>query len=320
MRVLVTGATGFVGRALVHRLVGTEGTAVHAATRRAQRDLPPGVVQCEISDLSADTRWGAALSGMDLVIHAAARVHVMHERAADPLAEFRAVNVAGTLALASQAAAARIRRFVFLSSIKVNGDETSSGRPFTECDDPAPPDAYGVSKREAELGLREIAERTGMEVVIIRPVLVYGPGVRANFLSMMRALHVGLPLPLGAINNRRSLIALDNLIDFIVRCASHPAAAGQTFFVSDGEDLSTPELFRRAAAALGARARLLPVPVVLLEGIARVMGREAAARRLCRSLQVDITKARAELGWSPPVSVDDALARTADAFLRDIRR
>jgi nucleoside-diphosphate-sugar epimerase len=320
MRVLVTGATGFVGHALVQRLVTDEGASVVAATRRPRADLPPDVVTCSVGDISADTRWGAALEGVDVVIHAAARVHVMRENASDPLAEFRAVNVAGTLALARQAAAAGVRRFVLVSSVKVNGEETAPGRPFTERDVPAPADPYGVSKLEAEQVLAEVAADTGLEGVIVRPALVYGPGVGANFRSMMRILQKGLPLPLGGIHNRRSLVALDNLTHFLVRTASHPAAAGQTFLVSDGDDLSTPELLRRTAKALGVPARLVSVPPALLEMTARVLGRGAEARRLCRSLQVDIAKAHAELGWSPPVSVDEALERTASAFLGHLRR
>jgi nucleoside-diphosphate-sugar epimerase len=317
--VLVTGATGFVGHALVQRLVTTQGTAVHAAVRRPKADLPAGVIRHEVGELSAGTRWDAALRDVSTVVHAAARVHVMDDRAADPLAEFRAVNVAGTLNLARQAVAAGVRRLVFLSSVKVNGEETAPGQPFTELDAPSPADAYGLSKLEAEQGLRRIATETGLEVVIIRPVLVYGPGVGANFRALMRILHTGLPLPLGGIDNKRSLVALDNLTDFIARCLSHPAAAGGTFLVSDGEDLSTPELLRRTAAALGVAARLLPVPPSPLEAMARLVGKGAAARRLCRSLQVDIAKARAQLGWSPPVGVDEALALTAAGFLSDSR-
>jgi UDP-glucose 4-epimerase len=302
--VLVTGASGFVGTAVVDRIVREGRWRVRAAVRRDAATLPAAVERA-IGELGASTSWRAAVEGTQIVIHLAARVHVMRERATDALEQFRRVNVAGTLDLATQAAAAGVRRFLYLSSVKVLGE---AGH-FTETDPPAPQDAYAISKHEAEAGLREIGARTGMEVVIIRPPLVYGPGVRANFGALMRAVARGLPLPLGAVENRRSLVALDNLVDFILTCASHPAAANETFLVSDGEDLSTPDLVRRLAAAMGRRARLVPVPPALLLGAAAVAGRRDVAARLLGTLQVDITKARTELGWVPPVRVDEALRR-----------
>lgn len=241
----------------------------------------------------------------------------MNEEAADPLAEFRRVNVEGTLRLAWQAAEAGVRRFVFVSSIKVNGEHSQPGQPFTADQTPAPGDPYGVSKMEAEQGLRVLARETGMEVVIIRPPLVYGPGVKANFLAMMRWLQRGVPLPLGGVTeNRRSLVFLDNLIDLIVTCIDHPAAANQTFLVSDDEDLSTAALLRRMAAALGRPARLIPVPAGLITLGARLIGRPGIAQRLCGSLQVDIGKTKSLLGWVPPVSVDEGLRRTAEHWLK----
>jgi nucleoside-diphosphate-sugar epimerase len=239
----------------------------------------------------------------------------MHDESSDPLAEFRKVNVEGTLNLARQAAEAGVRRFIFISSIKVNGEGTPLGSPYRADAQPQPADSYGISKMEAEQGLRALAAETGMEVVIIRPTLVYGPGVKANFLSMMRWLHKGVPLPFGAIHNQRSLVALDNLVDLIVTCIDHPAAANQTFLVSDGEDLSTTELLRRMATALGKPARLLPVPSWLLEAGASILGKKALSQRLCGSLQVDISKTRELLGWTPPLSVDAALRKTAAHFL-----
>ena len=233
----------------------------------------------------------------------------MHDTDGDPLAAYRVVNTEGTINLARQAAAAGVRRFVFISSVKVNGEETSPGQPFTEEDEPAPLDPYGISKLEAEQGLRDLATATGMEVVIIRPPLVYGPGVKANFLTMMRWLNKGVPLPFGALDNRRSLVALDNLVDFIITCIDHPAAAKQTFLVADGEDLSTTELLRRVGRAMGKPVRLIPVPMGLLQAGARLLGKQEMARRLCGSLQVDITKARTLLGWKPPVAVDEGLRR-----------
>ncbi len=318
-KVMVTGGTGFVGGGVLKRLIHESGCTVVAAIRSPYVALPAGVSMFSMAGLAADTDWFQALDGVDVVVHCAARVHVMHENAGEPLLMYRQVNVEGTLALARQAAAAGVRRFVFLSSIKVNGESTVPSRPFTPDDAPAPTDPYGVSKMEAEDRLCALADATGMEVVIIRPVLVYGPGVKANFLSMMRWLNKGVPLPLGAIRNKRSLVALDNLVDLIVTCIDHPAAANHTFLVSDGEDLSTSGLLRRMGAALGKPARLLPVPPWLINGAATLLGKQAFAQRLCGSLQVDISKTCSLLGWSPPVSVDDALRKTAQHFLSEHR-
>ncbi|QEY62234.1 SDR family oxidoreductase [Metapseudomonas lalkuanensis] len=315
MRILLTGASGFIGSALLVRISMAADFQLTVATRRPLSDLSPEVKSRLVPSLDAEADWRPALSGVDVVIHAAARVHVMNERSDDPLAEFRKVNVDGTMCLARQSAAAGVRRFIFLSSIKVNGEWTSSGSPFIADAKPAPSDPYGVSKMEAEQALKDLASETGMEIVIIRPPLVYGPGVRANFLSMMRWLYKGIPLPFGAINNRRSLVALDNLVDLILACVRHPGAANQTFLVSDGEDLSTTQLLRRMGASLGRPARLLPIPEHLLSIAARLLGRKALAQRLCGSLQVDISKTRELLSWSPPVSVEQALNQTAKHFL-----
>lgn len=255
------------------------------------------------------------MKNVDLVVHLAARVHVMNDKSSDPLAEFRCVNVEGTAALARQAAVAGVRRFVFLSSVKVNGEFTKPGHPFTADDVPAPEDLYGVPKYEAEQLLRQIAAETGMEVVIIRPPLVYGPGVKANFESMMRWLARGLPLPLAAVTeNRRSLVALDNLVDLIVTCLNHPAAANQTFLVSDGEDLSTAQLLKRMGAAIRQPARLFYLPPTLLKLGATVLKRPGIYQRLCGSLQLDIAKTIQLLGWTPPVSVDEGLRRAVEGF------
>jgi UDP-glucose 4-epimerase len=265
-------------------------------------------------DFNVTDGWQASLAGVDVVIHSAARVHVMNDSESDPLAAFRKVNVDGTLNLARQAVAAGVRRFVFVSSIKVNGEATELGQPYRADDVPAPGDPYGVSKMEAEQGLRELAAQTGLEVVVIRPVLVYGPGVKANFMTMMRWLDKGVPLPFGAIDNRRSLVALDNLVDLVATCVTHPAAANQTFLVSDGEDLSTTGLLRRMAQALDKSARLLPVPAWMLRAGASLLGKSALSQRLCGSLQVDISKTRELLAWQPPVSVDVAMRATAKHY------
>ncbi len=311
---LVTGASGFVGSALAARLA-TDGHRLRLALRARPAALPAGAEAFIHGDLGEAIDWMPALAGIDAVVHCAARVHVMADTATDPLAEFRRCNVDGTLRLARAAAAGGVGRFVFISSIKVNGEGTTPGQPFTAQQAPAPIDPYGVSKWEAEQQLQRLSAQTGMEVVIIRPVLVYGPGVKANFLNMMKWLYKGVPLPLGATHNKRSLVALDNLVDLIVTCIDHPWAANQTFLVSDGEDLSTTELLRRMSQALGKRPRLLPVPAWMLETAAKVLGKQSIAQRLCRSLQVDIAHTRERLGWTPPVSVDAALQKTAQHFL-----
>lgn len=320
-RVLVTGASGFVGRQLTAALM-TSGRSMRAAFRSPQQSLRGSVDitndSVVVGDLDATTDWRAALKGIATVVHLAARVHVMQDTAYDPLTEFRRVNVQGTLALARQAAAAGVRRFVFVSSIKVNGESTSPRQAFSADDKPNPQDAYGVSKYEAEVQLMALAKTTGLEVVIIRPVLVYGPGVGANFLSMMRWLKKGVPLPFGATSNKRSMVAVGNLVDLMMVCLDHPAAANQIFLVSDGEDLSTTELLKRCARALGRSARLLPVPSAVLTLAAKLLGRGDIAQRLCGSLQVDIRKNQTLLGWAPPISVDVGLALTAVYFLSNI--
>jgi nucleoside-diphosphate-sugar epimerase len=308
VKVLITGGTGFVGQ-LLARTIQAQG---HDVVRTARQAQPDSVL---VSSLDGSTSWHEALQGCDSVVHLAARVHVMNDKSADPLREFRRVNVEGTAHLARQAAAAGVRRLVFLSSVKVNGEATQERCPFTADDAPAPEDPYGVSKHEAEQALRQIAVDRGMEVVIIRPPLVYGPGVKANFESMMRWLARGVPLPLAAVTeNRRSLVALDNLVDLIVTCLNHPAAANQTFLVSDGEDLSTAQLLKRMGAAMGQPARLFYLPPTLLKLGASMLRSPGIYQRLCGSLQVDIAKTRQLLGWTPPVSVDEGLRRASQGF------
>lgn len=313
---LLTGATGFLGKALARRLTADTRFHVLASVRRESAELVPGVQPVLVGDLKADTDWSAALSDVDVVIHAAARVHVMNDASSNPLTEFRKVNFDGTMALAKQAVKNGVKRFIFISSIKVNGEETVSGKPYTADDAPNPVDPYGVSKAETEKALLDLASSSGMQVVVVRPVLVYGPGVKANFLSLMKWLNRGVPLPLGRIENKRSLVALDNLVDLIYICIDHPAAVNQIFLVSDGDDLSTSELLQRVGKALGHPARLLPAPVGLINLLFRMIGKRSVSQRLLGSLQVDISKTRDRLNWEPPVSVEDALSVTAQDFLQ----
>lgn len=307
MNILLTGASGFLGESLSDCL-GEDSRFLLTRAVRRKESLKDGR-DVLIDGLHAGTDWADAINRQDIVVHAAARAHIMKDEVPDPLAEYRKINVEGTLNLARQAAKAGVSRFIYISSIKVNGEQTFLGKPFTADNVPAPKDPYGASKLEAENGLREIAAATGMGVVIIRPPLVYGPGVKGNFATMTRMVAKGLPLPLGAIHNKRSLVALDNLVDLITTCIDHPAAANQVFLAGDGEDLSTPELLRRLGLAVGTPARLVPVPAGLLQLGATALGKRAMAQRLLGSLQVDISKTREVLGWEPPVSVDEGLRR-----------
>ena len=312
-RILVTGATGFAGSRLISKLTQLDSFSPTAAVR-SSGSFSDAVSVASVGDLNAETEWSTALQGVDTAVHLAARVHVMNDDSADPLAEFRRTNVEGTRALAEQAARAGVKRFVFVSSIKVNGESTEPGRPFTAQDVPAPQDAYGQSKAEAEEVLRGIAAETGMEVVIIRPPLIYGPGVKANFAAMMHWLNRGVPLPLGRTGNARSFLALDNLVDLIMTCLAHPAAANQTFLASDGQDVSTTQLLQKMAEALGRKARLLPVPPGLMRFGAKLVRREDIYQRLFGSLQLDIRHTQQTLDWTPPLSLEAGLQQTANAL------
>lgn len=305
MKILITGANGFVGQALVGQLKPS-GHHVVPGVQRSYGLLGEIVVGV----VDGATQWAEAVAGCRAVVHLAARVHVMHEMTTDPLEAYRQTNVAGSLNLARQAAAAGVRRFIYVSTVKVNGEFTGNGQAFAFDDIPAPQDPYGVSKAEAEAGLREIAVQTGMEVVIIRPPLVYGPGVKANFATLVRWVRKGVPLPLGAIHNQRSLVALGNLVDLITTCLDHPEATNQTFMVSDGHDVSTSELLRGLSYAMECPVRLLSVPQSWLVVGLRLIGREDWGQRLCGNLQVDIFHTCKTLGWRPPVSVAEGLRRT----------
>ena len=307
MKLLLTGATGFLGGRLAKTLYSKPDITLTASTRR--RIEMPGAKIVEVSTLGGSTDWSTALTKQQVVIHAAARAHIMTDEVPDPLAEYRRVNVDGTVQLVRQAAEAGVKRFIFISSIKVNGECTADGQAFHLSDPCFPEDAYGISKWEAEQALWEVSQRTGMETVIIRPPLVYGPGVKGNFATLTNLTKKGLPLPFGAVNNSRSLVAVDNLVDLIITCIDHPAAANQTFLVSDGQDLSTTELLRGLGQACGRPARVVPVPAEWLRFGASMLGKRDVADRLLGNLQVDITHTCQTLDWTPPISVDEGLRR-----------
>lgn len=308
MNVLVTGANGFVGGGLLKVLTSSSGYSIRGTVRRVQISWT-GTELVGVGNIHKGTNWAESLVGIDVVIHTAARVHVMNDVALNQLAEYRAVNTEGTLNLARQSAKLGVKRFVFLSSIKVNGELTGIGKAFTEKDGFIPNDPYGLSKYEAEQELLELSKETGMEVTIIRPSLVYGVGVKANFLLMIKWVKKGIPLPFGAIYNQRSFIALDNLVSFIVRCIDHPKAANEVFLISDGEDVSTAELSQKLAKAFGKKALLIPLPVSLMRFMAKLLGKEDVAGRLLGSLRVDSSKARDLLGWKPVVTMDEQLKK-----------
>ncbi|WNZ44014.1 SDR family oxidoreductase [Leptolyngbya boryana CZ1] len=309
MNFLITGATGFVGSALCQLLEHSEHTVYGVV--RSDAVLPPSVTPILVSSI-AELDDHPILPQIDVVIHLAARVHQMNDTAADPLSEFRAVNTEATKSLAIAAATAGVKRFVYLSSIKVNGDGQAS--PYTERSTPQPADAYGISKWEAECALNEIAATTDLEIVILRPPLVYGAGVKANFLNLMNLVKTGIPLPLGGIHNQRSLVYVGNLVDAIVTCATHPQAAGQTFLVSDSTDVSTPELVRKISESMRKPIRLMPISPVILTNLARILGKTATLDRLFGSLTIDSSKLRQTLNWQPPFTLEQGLEQTARGF------
>ena len=308
MKLLLTGSTGFVGLAFLKHCISHHKEVI-VAVRSISATLPASVTQVVVGDLSASQDWSQALLGVDVVVHLAARAHIMDEAESEPLMVYREANTLATVNLAKQAAKAGVKRFVFISSIKVNGEFTRIGKSFLPDDSNIPKDAYGISKYEAEQALKIITIETGMAVVIIRPPLAYGSGVKGNFASMVRWLQKGIPLPLGSVNNQRSLVALDNLVDFIHLCCHHPKAANETFLIADGIDVSTTELLHKAAKALNVPVHLIPVPVSWMLFVAKLLGKEAVANRLFSNLQVDISKARKLLGWQPVVTMDEQLLK-----------
>jgi nucleoside-diphosphate-sugar epimerase len=316
IRVLVTGANGFVGTVLTTNLAKNPLYNLRISVRDSRSiDQAENVQIFTIPDINKNTNWISALTNCDVIIHTAARVHVMVDHAADPLQEFRRVNVEGTLNLAKQAVAAGVKRFIFISSIKVNGEETSDCNPFYPNIFATPEDPYAISKYEAETQLRDLGKETGMEIVIIRPPLVYGPGVKGNFERMISWLKKGYPLPLGSIHNKRSFVSITNLVDLIIRCIDHLNAANQVFLVSDGEDISTTDLLKNLGKALASPVRLLPIPAWMLIGAGTLLGKKKVFQRLCGSLQVDISKTCELLDWKPVIGLEDALAETAQYYI-----
>ena len=310
MKVLVTGASGFVGSALCSHLVSRDFDVI-ATVRNLPDASVPSVEYRIVTEMSSTTDWSDALASVQTVIHCAARVHVMRDHAQDPLTEFRCVNTLGTKTLARAAAHCGVKRLVFLSSIKVNGESAPSDAPFDQASPAMPQDAYAISKWEAEQALTRVSAETGLEIVVLRCPLVYGPGVKGNLLRLLQAVNRGIPLPFALAKNRRSLIYLDNLTDAIVTCLTHPAAAGKTYLVSDGEDVSTAELIARIAQALGKPSRLWPCPLGLIELAGRMTGKSDEIARLLGSLCIDSSKIRSELDWTPPYTLEQGLAETA---------
>lgn len=323
---LITGAAGFVGRYLVDYLYSQfPGMELRLAVRHPldRLEIPavllPGAIEV-VGDINPHTYWVDVLAGVDIVIHLAARVHFMNDLASDPLLEYRNSNALATIHLSQEAAKAGVKRFIYLSSIKVNGEETNLGKPYSQDSVPVPIDPYGISKWEAERGLEKVCLQTGMEFVVIRPPLVYGPGVKANFRKLMSLVAKGVPLPLGAVHNQRSMLALGNLVSFISEAMINPLAANQCFLLSDGEDVSTTQLLRLLAKGMSRQIFLLPIPVFILRAIAQVLGASATADRLLGSLQIDSSKARQLLNWQPPLSVEEGITLAAKDYLNVVSR
>jgi UDP-glucose 4-epimerase len=314
MHILITGATGFLGGAVVRSLLPNKQLNLLAAVRSIA-DLPEGVDVSKVGEINRKTDWSELVKIPELIIHCAARVHVMNEKSTDPLQAFREVNVAGTLNFAKQAAEAGVKRFIFISSIKVNGESTENDTRFSSRDKLKPEDPYGISKAEAEEGLLEIATETGMDVVIIRPPLVYGPGVKGNLLNLLKLSKLPIPFPFGLINNKRSMVYLDNLVDLIVTCVDHPNAANRVFLASDGDDLSLARLLTSIRQAMNKSSLLLPVPVFLFNLVGRLTGKSAVVDRLIGDLQVDSSDAKKYLDWSAPYTVEQGIKATVDDFL-----
>jgi nucleoside-diphosphate-sugar epimerase len=321
MKILVTGANGFVGLPLSEHLIASGHQVVGAVRSHDSLTVVNSKMYLkEIGDIDEITDWKNCLDGVECVVHLANRAHVTNEQSSNLLALYRKVNTEGTLNLVRQAVASGVKRFIYISSIKVNGESTLPGKALTCNDQHIPVDPYGLSKYESELGLKLIAEQTGLEVVVIRPPLIYGPGVKANFLKMMQWVEKGIPLPLGAIQNQRSMLGIDNLINFIELCLTHPDAIGQTFLVSDDHDVSTTELLKEIAAAMHRPSRLLSIPQFFIEKLLILLGQRHISERLCGSLQLDISLAKTLISWKPPHTFRDQLSKTALDYLSGLRQ
>ncbi len=312
MKLLITGASGFVGTAMADKSI-RRGLEVKAAMRSSRQSVS-GAEVCVVSEIDGESDWTHALKDVNTVIHLAARVHVLRETVADPQAEFLKVNLYGTENLARQAAHAGVKRLVYVSSIGVNGNATFGLHAYSESDSPHPHNAYADSKWQAEQALWKISQQTGLEIVVVRPPLVYGGGAPGNFSLMLKALTKSVPLPLASVSNLRSLVYVENLVDALILCATHPFAAGQTYLVSDGEDISTPGLLRQLGDAIECPARLFPCPPALLKWAGALTGRSAQVERLMGSLQVDSGKIRRELNWTPPYTLQQGLQATAEWY------
>jgi len=319
MSLLVTGSSGFLGKYLLQFIIAKDYD--FKLLSRSPLNGVPIEKQFLVDDFRTITDVRRVFEDVDVIVHCAARVHVMNDCSSNPLEAFREVNTYGTLSLAQKAADAGVKRFIFISSIKVNGESTELSFPFKPDNNFVPTDPYGLSKYEAEVGLRTITQKTDMEVVIIRPPLVYGPGVKGNFATMMKWVNNGVPIPLGGIKgNRRSLVSLDNLVDLIVTCIAHTNAANQTFLVSDDDDLSMTGLLQNIAKALDVASRLIPIPSSWFILAAKLIGKPSISQRLCGSLQVDISKTKELLNWTPPYSTAECLKKTADSFIENNRK
>ncbi|KII81184.1 UDP-glucose 4-epimerase family protein [Vibrio renipiscarius] len=312
MKILVTGSNGFVGS----RVVDLARERYWEVIPVVRKQIEPLINSLVVTSIDASTDWSGAFENMDCIVHCAARVHQMNESEQDALTAYRETNTLGTLNLARQAAEAGVKRFVFVSSIKVNGEFSEPNLPFEPNLKNTPQDPYGLSKYDAEVELVKLSKETGLEVVIIRPPLVYGPGVKANFLSMMRMIEKGIPLPFGAIKNQRSLVYLDNLSDLILTCCDHPLAPGHTFLASDDQDVSTTQLMRTIALSMGKSPRLIPIPMSLIQAGALALNKKHIAQRICSNLQVEIGLTKEILGWKPSVSFEQGIKRTVEAYLK----
>jgi nucleoside-diphosphate-sugar epimerase len=316
-KILITGATGFVGRAIFENLKSKKKYLIHLTARTNQEKLFEGVKTFNIGEIDSNTNWMDALVKVDCIIHCAAKAHMTEKKQTDSLNAYRRINVDGTRNLAKQAVAIGIKRFIFLSSIKVNGEGTIASKSFKYNDISQPEDAYGISKWEAEQALLEISKQTGLEVVIIRPPLVYGEGVKGNFLRLLDLVYKQIPLPFVKINNLRSFIALDSLVDLIICCIDHPKAGGKTFLVSDGEDLSTPDLIMKLSKFMDKSPRLFQFPQLIIQLIGRLVGKSSEVKRLFGSLRIDNSYTREILGWSPALSLDEGLRKTVRWYLQN---